>query len=408
MTNDEDAYLARMESRQGARSAYLAKARQGAEAIGRDALALKDLGMSVSEIARRVGIPRPTLNEFIAAAEKSEAGAHSATPPATPLPVLSGNELVTAAREGGPVIEIAASFGDADTLFLSGEPFARFVNPNWGSGMRIPNLMLRLEGRGWIGVANTTVGYGGTGPGNACQALVSVGIDDDLARDIAYGNRVSHIRFDDDGSPEYLQEGSQWPRFGLSAPEPFGDSHDRFRIRMLVDDGFPERDDSAPPREPGYQPGFHPSPPDDLTLWQRWLKYLDSPPAWLPSPTARGGTLFTSLDAAWEAGFCDESRAEREARRQGAVRIGLGGFTSSTYQLIIEQGAVQLWLTAYTSTDPSVWVPREFHDVLRDADLLPEDVVVADEASTLRKLVSRHRNRRPASIPLGVGHATPP
>lgn len=125
-------------------------------------------------------------------------------------------------------------------------------------------------------------------------------------------------------------------------------------------------------------------------------------------PTARGGTLFTSLDAAWEAGFCDESRAEREARRQGAVRIGLGGFTSSTYQLIIEQGAVQLWLTAYTSTDPSVWVPREFHDVLRDADLLPEDVVVADEASTLRKLVSRHRNRRPASIPLGVGHATPP
>lgn len=168
MTNDEDAYLARMESRQGARSAYLAKARQGAEAIGRDALALKDLGMSVSEIARRVGIPRPTLNEFIAAAEKSEAGAHSATPPATPLPVLSGNELVTAAREGGPVIEIAASFGDADTLFLSGEPFARFVNPNWGSGMRIPNLMLRLEGRG--GSASPIPLWGMAEPGLAMLA----------------------------------------------------------------------------------------------------------------------------------------------------------------------------------------------------------------------------------------------
>ncbi|MCV7286041.1 hypothetical protein H7J87_11935 [Mycolicibacterium wolinskyi] len=405
MTGTEDAYLSRIESRQAARAAYLAKARHGAEAIGRDALALKDLGMSVSEIARRVNIPRPTLNEFMAAAANSDTPAGAAAP-APPLPVLSGSDLVEAVQAGGPVTEIAASFADSDTMFLSREPFTRFANPNWGSAMHIPHLMLRLEEASWIGVANATVGYGGTGPGNAHRALSSVGIDDEIAKEVAFYNRVSHVIFDDDGNPDFRQKGLQWPRFGLTTPEPFGDNLDRFRIKMLVTDGASDDDEPATFRAPDVvNNGFYPSPPDDLTLWQRWLKYLDDPPAWLPGPETRHGTLFTSLQAAGDAGFSDETLAERAAMR-AAVRIV--DTPHSTYPLIIEQGPIQLWITAYTSADPTVWVPPEFHDILRDAGLLPTDVIDADRASTLRKLVSRHRNRRPSSIPLGPGHASLP
>ncbi|RIR12621.1 hypothetical protein [Mycobacteroides abscessus] len=407
MLTQQDAYLARIASRQGARGAYLTKARQGAEAIGRDALALKALGMSVSEIARRVNIPRPTLNEFISAA--AALPSQSVAAPVTPLAVLSGSDLVNAVHVGGPIVEIAASFDDTDTLFLSGEPFARFVDPDWGSGMRIPNLMLNLEDSGWIGVDNATVGYGGTGPSNAHRALVSVGIEDDLASKIAFYNRVSHVRFDEDGNAKYLQSGSQWPRFGLSTPEAFGENLDRFRIKLLIADDLDgyDDDDSEFVDRNLVADGFYASPPDSLTLWERWLKYLDNPPVWLAGPQERCGTLFTSLEAADEAGFSDEPRS---ARGGSPIHIDIGSYSvSSTYQLIIEQGPIQLWLTAYTSTDPSVWVPPEFHDVLRDANLLPEEAIAADKASTLRKLVSRHRNRRPASIPLGtVGHATTP
>ena len=398
MMMNEHVYLSRIKSRQAARSAHLVKARQGAEAIGRDVLALKALGMSVSEVARRVGIPRPTLNEFVTAAEKSTSGLPIAEVPAVPLSVLGSSELVTAVERGGPIVEMVASFAEADVLFLSGEPFARFVDPNYGGGMRIPNLMLRLEDAGWVGVDNVTVGYGGTGPSNAYRALLSIGIDDELAHEVAFYNRVSHVRLDEHGNAEFVQEGRQWPRIGLPAPEPLGDGAHRFCVRMRVGGGTTY---SAAPAEDGDPTlnGFYASPPDELTLRQRWLKYLDDPPVWLSGPESRRGTLFTSPEAAAAAGFSDQG-----AEQSSAFLIRSG---HSEYQLIIEQGVLQLWFSAYTSTDPSVWVAPEFHDVLLDAGLLPKDVVEADEASTLRKLLSRHRNRRPASISLGEGDAMP-
>ncbi|KMV18289.1 hypothetical protein ACT17_11670 [Mycolicibacterium conceptionense] len=365
--------------------------------------------MSVSEIARRVSIPRPTLNEFIAAAANSNVPTGSAVAPVTPLPVLSESELVQAVQQGGPVTEIAASFGDTDTMFLSREPFARFVKGKW---LHIPHLMLRLDETGWIGVSNTTVGYGGTGPTNAHRALSSIGIDDDLAREVAFYNRVSHVVFDADGNPSFNEQGVQWPRLGLAAPEPFGDNLDRFRIKLLVTDGVPCGDDDVLSEPDEADDGFYESEPDGLTQWQRWLKYLDNPPAWLPPSDTRRGTLYTSLEAAGDAGFSDIARADREANRRSPVRVDIDN-PYFTYPLIIEQGPVQLWLTAYTSTDPTVWVPPEFHDVLRDSGLLPKEAIDTDagnKASTLRGLVSRHRNRnrRPSSIPLGLGHATPP
>lgn len=152
--------------------------------------------------------------------------------------------------------------------------------------MRIPNLMLNLETSGWIGVDNATVGYGGTGPSNARRALVSVGIDDELADEIAFYNRVSHVLFNDHGNPDYIQRGSQWPRFGLSTPEAFGDDLDRFRIKLLIatDLGGCDGDDSVLADTNPDPTGFYPSPPDSLTIRERWLRYLDSPPAWLAPP----------------------------------------------------------------------------------------------------------------------------
>lgn len=374
--------MARIGARQEARTAHLARARQGAEAIGRDVLALKDAGMTVSEVARRVGIPRPTLAEFVAAAGK--AGLGQASAPAVPLPVLAGDDLVAAVSAGGPIVEIIASFADADTLFMSDESWGRFADVGWAHGMRVPNVMLRLEEAGWIGVDNCIVGYGGTGPDNAYRALVSVGIDEALADDIAYRNRVSQVLFDESGAAKHLVRTVRWPHVWLSTPEAFGEDHNRFRVKLLVEG--PTRD------EPDVLEGDS-EPTDRLTMAQRWLRYLDDPPAWLPPASERRGTLFTSPEAAAEAGFKDKWG---------------DGSPTGTYQLVIEQGPVQLWVTAYTSEDPAVWVPREFHGVLVDAGLLPEDVVEADAASALRKLITRRRNRRPDSIALGAGHARTP
>ena len=47
-------------------------------------------------------------------------------------------------------------------------------------------MMWQLDDDKWVGVESVNVGYGGTGGGYARNALVSAGIDKDLADEISW------------------------------------------------------------------------------------------------------------------------------------------------------------------------------------------------------------------------------
>lgn len=69
--------------------------------------------------------------------------------------------------------------------------------------------------------------------------------------------------------------------------------------------------------------------------------------------------------------------------------------TRAVYQLVIEQGPIQIWKSDYIPDDQTQWVPKEFHGTLKFAGLFPGDIVERDEASALRQLISRRRNHPP-------------
>jgi hypothetical protein len=346
--------------------------------------------VSISEISRQTGIPRATLNDLVKAAR---AAGFATGDPASRIPWLSGGEFIDYVREHGPVSEIVASFADSDVVYLSQQPFARFID---GEYMRVPHVMVYCEGvSDWVILENASVGYGGTGPSNAYRALLGIGLGDELAGQLAYENRISHLTIDDNGQPTWIEEGRRWPRVSLPLPQPI-DGGRRFRLKFapdLSDIGLTVRgmDGLADPTMGGFYPA---DPSDGLTLEQRLFEYLDEPPTWLQG--TRRASLFTSRNAAYEAGFADEYAGKRSRI------IGLP-FPSHVYQLVIEQGPLQIWVAEWVPEDPTQWVPSEFHGRLQAAGLFPQEIIERDGASALRKFITGHARNRPTEIRIDGG-----
>lgn len=123
------------------------------------------------------------------------------------IPRLRSGEFIEYVRSRGPVSEIVASSADSDVVCLSAQPLARFVEDDC---MPIPHVMVYCEGAGdWAILDDATVGYDGTGPDNTLRALMGIGLSGDVAVRVAYTNRVSHLRIDENGQSEWLEERSR-------------------------------------------------------------------------------------------------------------------------------------------------------------------------------------------------------
>lgn len=372
--------LDRVADRAHRRAATTELGRELTLAVGRDVHALRSIGLTSAEIARRTGLPLSTLNDYANAAVATDTVVSSSLDLGVPAPVkrVGASELVKAVAAAGPVVEIIAAGPDAGdvraVLALSRLSPARFVLPN--GKIDPPHMLMRLQDGRWLSASSSVnVGYSGAGPLTGQQMLETVGVDPDLAVAVTH-ERVAHV----------TQVHTQQPLWNPLTPNDYC-----IGVPQVVP-GHEESLDLFRARIPLHSEG--------LMLWLDWL---DRPnlPEWARGD--RRGTVFTSAEAARDAGFSSETSAQRHARRAGI----LTGSPVITYPVVIEQGQLQLWLSAPPDPDPSVWVARDFRGPLHRAGLLDEDVVARDDASALRKFFSR-RGSRPTRVMLGAAHAHPP
>ncbi|KLN71410.1 MULTISPECIES: MarR family transcriptional regulator [Rhodococcus] len=403
MNDPEDArerMLRQIELSSSLREASAAQARYHGLQVG--ALidrARDEYGITISEVGRHLGMPRATLNALVKDA-KSAGIVVSDT--GYEIRRLTGGPFINYVRIHGPITEIIAGFEASDVVYLSEEPFARFVVDGH---LRAPNVIVRCAGLGdWVALDNASVGYEGTGPTNTAGALKGVGVPDDIAETIAYDNRVSHVVLDAAGKAvKWKIDGRVWPAVHLPLPKAIDNGRFCFRFGRSIKGSVPvngPRPGSIDELDDPTCGGVFPAHPvDGFTTAERLIRYLDNPPPWLKGP--RKATLFTTPGAARESGFADDYIPQRRGTPE-QLKVVRGFGSRTVYQLVIEQGPIQIWKSDYIPDDQTQWVPKEFHGILKLAGLFPGDIVERDEASALRQLISRRRNR-PPEIPLNGG-----
>lgn len=226
---------------------------------------------------------------------------------------------------GGPAM-IWASHGRYDVFWLMGtHPDAL----DWDAGGS-PYLAIGAHDGSVVAVTDAGIGYNGTGPSRAEQLLLVLGVDEAVARQIAY-RKVSVV---DLAAPAMALHTDEWPHFNLPMPQ----TRETGRGSVLQ------------VRYTGEQvlnPG--------ASTLRSWVDLLNSPgrPEWLAGP--RRIELHTTFEACEEHGLVS---AEDQQKAHGWVN-----------PMLITQGQVQTWLT--WQMNPAEYLPRgevgRLSDVARGA-----------------------------------------
>lgn len=362
------------------RKRNLRDAEQCALEIGATTTYLRDeLGQTKTASAERAGVSPSHLTEWMANAREQGAQIDD---PLQRIAFLNTHDLVTFLLDHGGLARIVASFADDDCFFLSGVSPDQMIGGSLGR-MRRAHMMVQTMDDQWAAVDNVTVGYSGTGPTNALGVLEKIGLDEDLARRIAY-QRVSDVRFA--GGPDPIEEPfhtKQWPHVHLSAPEAIGDA---WAVKMnpsslvRVDEDAPERDTPS---------GFYPTTATGSHL-ERWLDFLDQhlehPGQWCGG--VRQARVYLDEYQALQDGFSDDI-------------THYSNRLPSTYTVVIEQGSLQLWLALPTSNDPGTRFTPETYEVLRLAGFYVDGLEDRDNRSAFWRWLSRLGEIKPPFVDLG-------
>ncbi|MDN5899311.1 MAG: hypothetical protein L0H74_04515 [Brachybacterium sp.] len=338
--------------------------------IGATAKFLRDeLDQAKAESARMVGISPSHMTEWMANAARC---GHTIADPFARVPLLSGAELQEHVSRHGGLARILASFERADPLYMSGVDPTRLVS---GGVVVVPNMLISTRDGDWVAVRNVNVGYAGTGPSNAIRELSGLGLDPDLAEQIA-SRRVSDVTLCIQASDPQAHFDDA-PPLGLPAPQPL---HDWFVSPVELEDTF----QVLRRRKKVRDPDRHLSP-----LLERWLNYLDRPreelPAWLHG--SRHARVYLDRSAAQADGFAP-------------VTLRPGAPPSAVYPLLIEQGQLQLWVDLPTSNDPTVLFTNEIYDALGLAGFYTHQQRARDAKSAFWRWLHTLGARRPAYVDL--------
>lgn len=330
--------------------------------IGRvaDAALAKDEYVTKSSIGRVLGFSHTHVSNLIEASRSAPAPVSSPR-----IPVMENTvagEYVTSV--GARVVRSISAFHEGDVLVQSGlDP--RLFAEDGRSSLDVPEMLWQLDNGEWIGVSMVSVGYGGTGPGLARQALERAGVDSSAAREIVRWRFCDAVDVDD---PATWVQQAQWPVHARSTPRVsedkiillFGDALDSFR-------SYGEMRGPKSTRPSIDETGFYPSATEESPL-QAWLNFLDDSPN-LP-PWAQGtrvARVFRNGETAADAGFTAASTG------------GMWSASSSRQPcIVIEQGDVQLWGFYYRPRDTTKYLPDEAYDVLAIAGVYPDSLVERD------------------------------
>lgn len=264
---------------------------------------------------------------------------------------------------GAHVVRSISGFTPSDVLAQSGLDPRLFAEENRQS-IHIPNMLWQLDTGDWIGIEDVSVGYGGTGPRLARDALVRAGVAESTASQIPRWRFCDAVDVD---NPDSWLTSVRWPVHGRSTPLILDDRMivlfgDRFNM-LRYDWEEPKRRGSEID-ETGIMPSDHPDTP--LQSWLRFLDDADELPAWAQG--SRVARVFRNDDAAAADGF--------------TITSGLwGALRGQTIHpsIVIEQGNVQLWGAFYRPHDTTQYLPEEAYEALAMASVYPAPLAARDE-----------------------------
>ena len=313
---------------------------QAALDIGVRASYLRDnLGQSKAKSAEIAGVSPGHLTDWMTKAADANT---TLDDPLQLIPWLKGAELQSFVARHGGIARIVAGFEDTDVYMRSGIDPTRLLHAGYGGHLRKPHMIIACVDGEITAVDNVQVGYGGTGPSNAIGELTGLGLSDDDAQRIAW-SRFSDTHFTDTLSVE-RQFNSKWAQDDTGGVSPYGDGF----IAVVSLDGY-----TAPAAHTAITTAGREAaddPPPRRTRLRAWLDLLASPdcPAWIGSPSTRRVRIYLDRDAAALDGF-----ASRDWRLQ-------------PYPLIIEQGALQLWVSFPALRDTAQRYPAELYQLLAE------------------------------------------
>lgn len=336
-------------------------------------LLVDEYGVSKNAVARTLGISQPHVTALIQRSATAERSGIQED-----IPVLSTYEAVGYLSDTKQSISrVIAGFYPLDVLIRSELDPERFRE---GWSLQVPHMLWQIEDGSWIGIDEVNVGYGpgGTGPSAAYRALTDAGVHQNLAAS-AYERKFFDL---DLAKGSHSREGHGPHR--LQLPTPQGPAYvvklEREDLRGTYEH---DEDKDQPTPEPVYG--------KQRTAYEAWIGLLDEPalPAWLEGP--RVGRVFSDPEAAREQGFTT----------YGSVELRRG---NAPFQLIVEQGRLQLWVPIYPPLDPTQLLSDEAYRALDDASLYPEHLARLDERGRLvRYLELIVRRQRPAFFDVSPG-----
>ncbi|MEE3755313.1 hypothetical protein [Mycobacterium intracellulare] len=348
--------------------------REGLElgAIGN--LLKNNYGQSQTKTATKLGIPQTTLSGWMVKA--AEAG-HTIEDPIYRALILEHGLIGRHIADNGINIDrIVTTRGGTQMLAMTTLPIDAFSD---GRYINVPLMMAHnADNDEWIGVDNVLPGsYGGTGPSNVHRAATEFGLDENLAREIAYTDECSDV--------DVFNGTATHPRIDTSAyPHPLPNPHPNNPARFIqefdcnaLDQWVRGRDDKSTTLS--------------YAIYLRsWLKFLThpEPPSWAQGPLR--ARIYIAPEAAAADGF---------------QRPGWTG-SDAVCQLILERGRTQLWLSLWPAHDPARWVSDEAYDLLTAIDHFPKEFETEKDAPSMLRRWIRARTPervRPPYLDVGPG-----
>lgn len=321
---------------------------------------------SLSSVGRALGVSHThvkTLAQRAQAASQANRAAGSASDDEIWQPPLMDSYAAAKYLQetGRHIVRVVASFADTDILWMTGLS-PRLFDYGWRT-IDLPQMMWQLDDGGWLGVDMVNVGYGGSGGSLAFNALSRAGIDEALA------HRIVDLRWSDtDIARGDVNGGRLWPKVPLAGPVPFGN----FYVLPISEDGLTHRPDRQVDDS-----GFYPSyPAGSPFAWA--IDYLDGVahrhaealPEWVRG--TRRARVFLDAHAACEQGF---------------------GYRDQGCTLVIEQGALQLWVFTYPPRDPTQVLADQAYEALAYAGFYPDELAKLDARSRFWRHLDHHFGR---------------
>ncbi len=343
--------------------------------------ALHNQGSSLSSLGRLVGGSHILARSLMDRSRVDPGAAEGWT-----VPLLSTTEAVKLATSYG-LRRAIAGFDAADVFHHSRLAPAVFASGQ-GSTLVVPHMLWELNVDGderWLGVLGVTIGYNGTGPGNALNALVQAGVDATVARTVAYGCQFADVDVTTQRLAFAMPAGSPYQ---MQRPTKVGDvfaflaGRDPDAVEGIVN-----------PRRRGL--GLAPETSEIGALAKHFALDPSERAPWIGDWADRHARLYLDPAAARASGFCR------------TVAMGPMG-PPMTYQLIIEQGQAHIWVPLYQPDDGRL-LGDEAYETLAQFDLVPTDIRHHDVRSQARRWLAQlwTGRRRPPWIdisPMGDRH----